>query len=399
MSRVNIAVLIVGAASLAIWLYLFLGRGGFWRGAERDTTFAPTETRDPSTEWPSIGAIIPARDEAGTIGETVGSLLRQTYPGRFSMTIVDDQSADGTAEVARAAAAEAGAADLITIIRGTDLPAGWTGKLWALHQGIAHAERLPAPPEYFLFTDADIAYGPAALQRLVAGTLARRTVLASLMVRLRCESAAERLLVPAFVFFFQKLYPFGWVNDAARTTAAAAGGCMLVRRDALTAAGGLEAIRSALIDDCALGALLKQQGPIWLALTNDVRSLRAYPSFDDMRRMVTRSAYAELRYSPFRLVGAVFGMGLTYAAPPLLTFLASGPTRALGAAAWAIMAYIYLPVLRFYRLNPIGAFALPAIAAIYTAFTIDSAVQYWQARGGAWKGRFQAPVSRSVVSK
>jgi hypothetical protein len=167
----------------------------------------------------------------------------------------------------------------------------------------------------------------------------------------------------------------------------------------LTAAGGLDAIRDSLIDDCALGALLKPRGPIWLGLTDDVRSLRAYPTLGDMRRMVARSAYAELRYSPLRLVGAVLGMGLTYVAPPLLTFLASGPALALGAAAWAIMACTYLPTLRFYRLNPLWAFALPAVAAIYTAFTIDSAVQYWQARGGAWKGRFQAPAPRSVASK
>lgn len=342
-------------------------------------------------------AIVPARDEAETIGETIRSLLQQTYPGRFTITLVDDQSTDGTADIAQRAAAEAGAADRLAVIRGVDLPPGWTGKVWAMRQGVAYAEQGPEPPAYLLFTDADIAYAPGALQRLVSGAVARRTVLTSLMVKLRCESPAERLLIPAFVFFFQKLYPFAWVNDPARGTAAAAGGCMLVRRDALSAAGGLDAMRGALIDDCALGALLKGQGPIWLGLTHDVRSLRAYPAFGDIRRMVARSAYAELRYSPLRLVGAVLGMAVTYLAPPTLTFLADGTAQALGAAAWALMVLAYQPTLRFYGLNPLWGLALPAVAAIYTAFTVDSAVQHWQGRGGAWKGRVQGHVSRSAT--
>jgi hopene-associated glycosyltransferase HpnB len=256
------SVFAVASATLAIWLYLLLARGGFWLARETDRALLPGNLphAEDESDWPSVTAIIPARDEAEVMGETVASLLRQDYPGRFTLILVDDQSSDGTMDVARRAAAAAGAADRLTVIAGADLPPGWTGKLWAMQQGAVFAESRPEPPDFILFSDADIAYAPGVLQRLVAG--ARGMVLASLMVKLRCESAAERLLIPAFIFFFRKLYPFAWVNDPARGTAAAAGGCMLVRREALQAAGGLGAIRGALIDDCALGALLKRQGPI-----------------------------------------------------------------------------------------------------------------------------------------
>ena len=392
----NFAAHALAAASLATWFYLVFGRGGFWRGRDRESKLAPGEGPKRPAQWPSVVAIIPARDEAATVGATIGSLLRQAYPGRLTMVLVDDQSADGTATVAQAAGNSSGPSDRLAIIQGADLPPGWTGKLWAMQQGLADVEREAEPPEFVLFTDADIAYGPDALHRLVEGALARKAVLASVMVKLRCESLAERLLIPAFVFFFQKLYPFPWVNDPARSTAAAAGGCMLVRREALKAAGGLGAIRDALIDDCALGALLKRQGPIWLGLTENVRSLRAYPTVGDIRRMVARSAYAELRYSPLRLAGAVLGLALAYLAPPLLTCLADGPAQALGAAAWALSALCYWPTLRFYGLNPLWGLALPAVAAIYTVFTLDSAVQHWQGRGGFWKGRLQGQASRSA---
>ncbi len=218
-------------------------------------------------------------------------------------------------------------------------------------------------------------------------------MLTSLMVKLRCESFAERLLVPAFVFFFAMLYPFAFVNDPKRKLAAAAGGCMLVRRQALTDAGGLKEIRGALIDDCALAALLKQEGPIWLGLTRRVASLRPYPKIADIRRMVARSAYAELRYSPLRLAGALVGMVLTYLVPPLLTLFADGAPRVLGLVVWLAMALAFVPTLRLYGRSPLWGLALPAIAAFYTAFTLDSAIQHWRGRGGAWKGRFQAPAA------
>ena len=233
--------------------------------------------------WPAVVAIIPARDEADMIAHSVGSLLRQDYRGPFSVVVVDDQSADGTAAAALAAASAAGAADRLRIVAGTSVAPGWTGKLWAMRQGLSAVEASAAAPEFVLFSDADIAYAPHVLARLVAHRGARSSVLTSLMVKLRCESAAERWLVPAFVFFFQMLYPFAWVNDPDRRTAAAAGGCMLARREALAAAGGLEALRGALIDDCALGAIMKRQGPIWLGLTESVQSLRAYRDFRRFR--------------------------------------------------------------------------------------------------------------------
>jgi hopene-associated glycosyltransferase HpnB len=380
---------LVAAAGLAIWLYLVFGRGFFWRAAERDDDLGRAAA---PAEWPSVTAIVPARDEAEVIAASIDSLLRQSYRGRFRVVLVDDQSTDGTADAARAAAVALRAADRLTVLEGTAPPAGWTGKLWALDRGFRFVEACSEPADYVLFTDADIAYRePDALARLVRGAEARGLVLTSLMVRLRCLSFAEKLLVPAFVFFFDMLYPFGWVNDRHSRVAAAAGGCMLVRRKALAKAGGLPAIRNALIDDCALAALLKREGPIWLGLTERVESLRPYPAIDDIRRMVARSAYAELRYSPLRLAGTLLGMALTYLAPPLLALFAEGPARYLGIVTWILMAAAFMPMLRLYRRSPLWGFALPLIAAFYTAFTVDSALQHWRGRGGAWKGRFQAP--------
>jgi hopene-associated glycosyltransferase HpnB len=385
----------VAFLAVAAWAYLLIGRGWFWLGRERDDSVpsANEEARRIAPHaWPAVVAIIPARDEADVIADSVGSLLRQDYRGPFSVVVVDDQSADGTAAAARAAASAAGAAHRLTIIQGTGVAPGWTGKLWAMRQGLAAIEAGSAAPEYVLFSDADIAYAPDVLARLVAIARAKGSVLTSLMVKLRCESLAERCLVPAFVFFFQMLYPFGWVNDSRRRTAAAAGGCMLARRETLAAAGGLEALRGALIDDCALGAIMKRQGPIWLGLTENVLSLRAYPAFADIRRMVARSAFAELRYSALRLGGAVAGMALVYLAPPLLALFARGIAQAAGALAWGMMALSFMPTLRLYGRPLAYGLALPAIAAAYVAFTLDSAIQYWRGRGGYWKGRIQAPM-------
>jgi hopene-associated glycosyltransferase HpnB len=337
-------------------------------------------------------AIIPARDEADMIAHSVGSLLRQDYPGRFALVVVDDQSTDGTAAAASAEADAAQAGDRLQIVMGTGPPPGWTGKLAAMRRGLAEVEASATAPQFVLFTDADIAYAPHVLSRLVRIAHANNSVLTSLMVKLRCESAAELWLAPAFVFFFQMLYPFAWVNDPRRATAAAAGGSMLVRREALAAAGGLEAVRGALIDDCALGALMKGQGPIWLGLTEDVLSLRAYPTLADFGRMVARSAFAELRYSPLRLAGAIGGMALVYLAPPLFVIFARGVAQAAGLLAWAMMALSFAPTLRLYRRPLVGGLALPAIAAAYVVFTFDSALQYWRGRGGYWKGRIQAPM-------
>ena len=376
---------------LAIWLYLLAGRGAFWLARERDD-FTVAQVGP----WPAIAAVIPARDEAECVGETVASLLRQDYPGAFTVILVDDQSRDGTARVARAAAAALDAADRLSILSGRALPAGWTGKLWAQHQGIEAAEAMAHPPDYLLLTDADIVYGPGALTALVARASSGGTVLTSLMVKLRCRSLAERVFVPAFIFFFQMLYPFGWANDPRRATAAAAGGCMLVRRDALRAAGGMAAIRSALIDDCALAKQLKHRGPIWIGLTDRVHSVRAYPAVGDIRRMVSRTAYAQLNYSPLLLAGTVAGLAVTYLAPVLFALFATGIARVLGVAAWLMMAVAFQPTLRFYRLSPLWGLALPAIAAAYMAFTLDSAYQHARGRGGMWKGRPQADVRDNV---
>jgi hopene-associated glycosyltransferase HpnB len=347
--------------------------------------------------WPKVTAIVPARNEADVIAISLGSLFRQDYPGTLSVVLVDDQSTDSTASVGWAAAEGLGGAGRLTILSGSEPPPGWTGKLFAMHQGVQRVTREANPPDFILFTDADIAYqAPDAVRRLVEGAVARKSVLTSLMVKLRCTSFSERLLVPAFVFFFQMLYPFPWVNNPKKRTAAAAGGCMLVHREALSSAGGLEKIKGALIDDCALGALLKNDCPIWLGLTERVVSLRPYPAFGDIRRMVVRSAYAELRYSPLRLMGTLVGMVLTYLAPPLLAIFAGGYAQALGFVAWLAMALSFIPTLRFYGRSPLWGIALPLIAAIYTAFTFESAVQHWRGRGGAWKGRFQAGAARSV---
>jgi hopene-associated glycosyltransferase HpnB len=376
---------------LAIWPYLLLGRGAFWLGRERDEAIGG---RGP---WPAITAVIPARDEAECVGETVTSLLRQDYAGEFHVVLVDDQSRDGTAEVARAAAAALGAIDRLTVLPGRTLPAGWTGKLWAQSQGVEAAEAGPRPPELILLTDADIVYAPGELAKLAARAQAGGYVLTSLMAKLRCESFAERMFVPAFIFFFQMLYPFAWANDPRRSTAAAAGGCMLVRREKLRAAGGMASIRSALIDDCALAKELKAQGPIWIGLTDGVRSVRAYPAVEDIRRMVSRTAYAQLRYSPLLLAGTILGLAITYLAPVLLTIFATGLAKILGIAAWLLMALAFQPILRFYRVSPLWGLALPAIAATYMAFTLDSAYQHARGRGGMWKGRAQANLKDADV--
>lgn len=377
---------LLAALSLGVWLYLIVGRGGFWRCAERDDALAPASPEN----WPAVAAIVPARDEAEVIAQSLGSLLDQDYPGRFSIVLVDDQSSDGTAAIAQNVAESAAASARLTVLRGAEPGPGWTGKLWAMRQGLAHAAAEPGPPEFILFTDADIAYAPDVLRRLVAGAWARDGGLVSLMAKLRCRSPAERLLIPAFIFFFQKLYPFAWVNDPTRDMAAAAGGCMLVNRRALLRAGGLESIRGALIDDCALARLLKSEGLIWLGLTHHVRSLRAYPAFADIRRMVIRSAYAELRFSPWRLAGATLGMGLTYLVPPVLALFTSGWPQFAGIFTYFLTVLAFAPTLRFYGLSRVWGLALPLIAAIYMAFMLDSAVQHWRGRGGYWKGRIQA---------
>jgi hopene-associated glycosyltransferase HpnB len=376
---------VIAATALAIWAYLVLAHGRFWLGQERDEG-APGSL----AAWPAVVAVVPARDEAEGIAESIGSLVAQDYPGPFSVMLVDDNSTDGTADIARKVA---NGDSRLQIVSGRPLPSGWTGKLWAVKQGIETAETSGTDVTYLLLTDADIAHTPDSLRWLVWHAERNREVLTSFMAKLRCESIAERIHVPAFIFFFQMLYPFARVNAPESSTAAAAGGCMLVRADALRAAGGIEVIRGALIDDCSLGAAMKQQGPIWLGLTDRVRSIRAY-DFAETRKMISRSAYAQLRYSPLLLAGTVFGMALTYLAPPLFAVFGSGWVRFAGIATWALMALSFLPTLRFYKMSSLWGIALPGIALFYLFYTLDSAYQYARGRGGVWKGRAQANVAQ-----
>ncbi|HEY1449140.1 MAG TPA: glycosyltransferase [Caulobacteraceae bacterium] len=369
----------IGLISFGAWIYLLAFRGGFWRGRERDDLDAPPEP----AAWPAVIAVVPARNEADVVGQAIQSLRQQDYPGPFRIILVDDDSDDGTADEARAARGE----HPLEVIRGAPLAEGWTGKLWAQSQGVAGAA--DGAPTYILLTDADISHQKGNLRALVARAEAGGLVLTSLMARLMVRSAWERLLIPAFVFFFQMLFPFGWVNDSRRKTAAAAGGCMLVRRQALEAAGGLAAIRGEIIDDCALARLMKQQGSIWLGLTRRVLSLRPYASLGEIARMVARSAFAQLGYSPVMLAGTVLGMAIVFAAPPLL-WLIPGPAQLFGLAAWIAMAWAMQPMLRLYRLWGVWGLTLPLAGLLYGAFTLWSAVQYWRGRGGQWKGRTQA---------
>jgi hopene-associated glycosyltransferase HpnB len=378
----------LSAVALATWIYLVFARGLFWLGRERDDT----PVIRPAVQ-PSVAIVVPARNEADSIAESVTTLTAQDYAA-LNLVLVDDDSDDGTAEVARKAAAAISAAGRLTIVSNTSLPAGWTGKLWAVKQGIAAAEEKYAP-KYLLLTDADIVHDADTVSWLVGHAEAHNLVLTSLTARWRCENLAERVHIPAFIFFFQMLYPFAWVNDPNNDMAGAAGGCMLVRTDALRAAGGIDAIHGALIDDCALAVELKKQGPIWLGLTDRVRSIRPYPDWGDIRRMVARSAYAQLRYSPLMLAGTVIGLALTYLVPPFMALFASGWAQILGIVTWALMALSFQPTLRFYRLSPLWGVALPAISFLFMLYTLDSAYQYAAGKGGAWKGRVQAKASGS----
>jgi len=374
-----IAASFIAFLSLATWLVLLFGRGFFWLARERDDR---DEAPAPPI-WPSVVAVVPARDEADVIARSIASLLAQDYPGTFRAILIDDQSSDDTAKIAGALGDER-----LEVLRGAPHPRGWTGKLFAVSQGVARANEADAP-DYLWLTDADISHAPDNLRRLVARAEANKLVLTSLMAKLRCDSLAERFLIPAFVLFFAMLFPFAWANDPKKRAAAAAGGCMLVQREALARAGGIEAIRGEIIDDCALARRLKAQGPIWLGLTERAVSLRPYPQVSDIRRMVSRSAYAQLGFSPLVLAGTVFGMAWLYIVP--LAGLALGGLGALaGVLAWAAMAIAFQPMLRFYRRSPLWGLALPLIGVFYAAFTIDSAVQHWRGRGGMWKGRAQA---------
>jgi hopene-associated glycosyltransferase HpnB len=375
--------LAIAALCCLTWLYLIGARGKFWRIAP-----APAPTLGFASA-PRVAVIVPARNEADLIGQTIQSLLAQDYPGPLHIFVVDDQSSDETAAVVRDAAAEHG--ERLTIIASVPLPAGWTGKMWALAQGVQQASAFA--PDYFLFTDADVVHAPQSVSSTVALAEAGNHDLVSMMVTLRCESFPERALIPAFVFFFFMLYPPAWVNSKKHKTAAAAGGDILVRAAALARIGGIAAIRHELIDDCALAREVKRTGSVWLGLTKNARSIRPYVSFGVIGRMISRNAFYQLNHSAWLLIGTIIGLAVTYAAPPVLLFL-GGWAALFGASAWLLMTFSFMPIERFYSLSPLWALALPLVAMFYAGATVHSAIQYWLGHGGEWKDRVQdAPLA------
>jgi hopene-associated glycosyltransferase HpnB len=401
--------LALAALSLAIWLYLALARGMFWRLREFDDDTA--RHASPSV-WPSVVAVIPARNEAATIAQVLASLLNQNYAGEFSIVLVDDHSEDGSAKKAQQTALDLNAESRVTICTAPPLPPGWTGKLSALNEGVRRGAALSGvgsrellrpssattelyEPTYYWFTDADIVHAPDTLRRFVSRAEREHLDLVSLMVLLQAKAFPERALIPAFLFFFLKLYPPRWIADPKARTAGAAGGCILLRRAALERIGGLAAIRSEVIDDCALARAVKQKGGrLWMGLTRASISLRAYTTFREIRDLIARTAFTQLSYSPLLLLGTLLAMFLTYLAPIALLFAHEPVPRILGASAWLLMSLLCLPTIRFYRLSLRWTLTLPLTALFYSYATLLSAVRYYLGRGAQWKGRSQANHSR-----
>jgi len=377
----------LACGALVVWLHLAFFRGGFWHADQR----LPFRTAEPD-RWPVIAAVIPARNEVETIARAVRSIARQDYPATIAVVVVDDGSEDATAAAAKSVDA---ASAVVDVIAGRPLPDGWTGKMWAVAQGIDRAAAVAPDAEYLLLTDADIEHAPDSVRRLVAKACAENLDLVSLMVMLRVQSAWERLLIPAFVFFFQKLFPFPWVNIPGRKQAAAAGGCMLVKRTAIARIGGISAIRGRVIDDCALAAAIKPGGPIWLGLAEDSHSLRGYDGLRGLWDMVARTAFVQLRNSYGLLFGTVLGMVVLYLIPPMAVLVgvwhADLPVLLTGLLAWGCMTYLYLPTLGLYGEPPWRALLLPVAALLYTAMTVDSGWRTWCGRGARWKGRSYGP--------
>jgi hopene-associated glycosyltransferase HpnB len=377
---------LIGIVVLGIWLHLFFGRGWFWRVKTAD---ADRDRNEQAGEWPTVVAIVPARNEAETIGKALTGVIRQNYPGRFSVVLVDDHSDDATVSLAQQSAKENRAEDRVPVVAAPGLAQGWTGKLWALNAGLAAGT--VQQPKYFWFTDADVVHGPETLRRLVARAEREKLDLTSLMVLLQAKTLPERLLIPPFLYFFLMLYPPKWIADGDLSTAGAAGGCVLLRREALERLGGLAAIRGEVIDDCALARAVKRGGgQVWMGLTRLSVSLRSYGTFAEIRDLIARTAFTQLRYSTLLLVGTLLGMTLTYLAPVALTFVPDVTARVLGFMAWALMTASFVPTVRFYGLSVLWSLLLPVAALFYTYATWISAVRYWMGKGGQWKGRAQA---------
>ena len=370
---------------LAAWLYLFFARGNFWQVHEETVELKPLK------RWPRVVAIVPARNEAETIGRAITSLAKQDYPGDFFTILVDDHSDDGTADLARKAAVECNVSGRISIHLASELLPGWTGKVWAMNEGIAAAAG--RAPDYFWLTDADITHAPDTLRRLVCQGERDSLDLASLMAYLRVKTFPERLLIPAFLYFFLTVYPPNWVMDPKSRAAAAAGGCILLRRSALERIGGVTAVRSEVIEDCALARAVKQSGgKIRLGLTRSSVSLRGYDSFAGIRDLIARVAFTQLRYSFLVLLGALTGLFVTYLLPWLLFFAFPGEAWLAVDTTTAMMAATFAVTVKFYGLAWPWALTLPIAALFYAYATCVSAVRYWLGRGGQWKGRAQAPL-------
>jgi hopene-associated glycosyltransferase HpnB len=379
---IDCPLLLLAILVLLIWLYLFFLHSSFWRVDHFQLPAAR------SKEQRLVAAIVPARNEAELIGRAVNSLLRQDFPGELRLFIVDDNSSDGTANVARAAAGALGAPGKLIVLQGSTLPAGWTGKVWAMHQGWIAAREIR--PDFVLLTDADIEHAPDNVARLIAQAEAHQYSLVSAMVKLRSQTLPEKFLIPAFVYFFFLLYPPERVADWRSRVAGAAGGCMLLRPEALEKAGGVQAICGEIIDDCSLAARVKNCGVrLWLGVTRETRSIRGYSSFPAIRDMIARTAFNQLRHSLLLLSGCVAAMLLTFVAPLALVWSKSQTVGWLSATACVLMFATYVPVLRLYGVNILSAVTLPFAAIFYLYATIYSAVNYWSGRGGAWKGRTQ----------
>ena len=407
-----LALSIACVVAAVAWGYLVAGHGGYWRTSQ----WLPPLTRDPDT-WPDVVAVVPARNEAEMLPATLPGLLGQEYPGALTVVVVDDRSSDGTAEVA----AKLGGGRPLRVVAGTPALAGWAGKVWAMAQGLGTAGLSPAadagpePGGYVLFTDADIAWQAGTLRELVTAAESDDRDLVSQMALLRTATGWERIVVPAFVYFFAQLYPFRRVNVPGSRTAAAAGGCMLVRRGALEKSGGLAPISGALIDDVAMGRMIKRQrGRCWLGLSRQVVSVRPYPRLASLWQMVARSAYTQLNYSPALLAATIIGLLFLYVLPPagavigLAVLLSGGAapagagpaalTAGAGLAGWALMSLSYLPMLRLYRLSPLRAPGLPLIALLYAGMTADSARRHHAGRGAEWRGRTNATLPPARAS-
>jgi hopene-associated glycosyltransferase HpnB len=368
---------------LVIWIYLFFARGQFWQLQE--------DNAEPESlqRWPRAVAIVPARNEAAGISQAVSSLAKQDYPGEFAVIVVDDHSGDGTAALALKAAKETGAAGKIAVHAASALPSEWTGKVWAMNEGVrAAADR---QPDFFWFTDADIVHAPDTLRRLASHAEKDSLDLVSLMVLLQAKTFPERLLIPPFLYFFLMLYPPRWIANSKARAAGAAGGCILLRRSALERAGGLEAIRGEVIDDCSLARVVKRSGGrLWMGLTRASTSLRSYESSSEIRDLIARTAFTQLRYSFFLLLGTLAGLFVTYVLPVISFFSGEDPAWFLAATAVCLMAVSFGVTVRFYNLPFIWALTLPFAAIFYAYATVLSAVRYWLGRGGQWKGRAQA---------